>query len=406
MKRIILPILFVIFCSASNAQWILTNGISVNWSLNSVWFTDANTGYAAGYSGILIKTIDGGTTWDTLSSGTTSDLNCVRFINANIGFADGNNSTLLMTTDAGKTWKKISDGISSNVSPYNYDIDFTNTSIGYIAGGNLQTIIKTTDGGNTWTPYSIMNTYSIMNSVNFPTMQTGYAGGNGVIVKTTDGGMTWDTLTTILQTWVKSINFTDSLNGYATCGSSILKTTNGGLKWTVLNTGLKNKIDLSFHSCLFTSPNQGYVVGTSSLTGAGIILRTSNAGATWDSLPLPQLPTYTPFSSIFFTDANTGYVVGDRVILKTTDGGGPVTSVIDLNQNVNSNLYPNPVTNFLNLKSINQSATISIYDIQGKLTFSQQNINNQINVGNLQNGVYFIKINDNNKITTEKFIKR
>jgi len=74
-----------------------TNG-GTNWTaqtsgttnvLNSIYFTDANTGYTVGEIGTILKTINSGTTWTALTSGTTSNLYSIYFKNANIGYAVG-----------------------------------------------------------------------------------------------------------------------------------------------------------------------------------------------------------------------------------------------------------------------------------------------------------------------------
>jgi photosystem II stability/assembly factor-like uncharacterized protein len=53
---------------------------SSEYVLNSVYFTNTNTGYAVGGSGTILKTSNGGTTWlAALSSGTNSELESVYF---------------------------------------------------------------------------------------------------------------------------------------------------------------------------------------------------------------------------------------------------------------------------------------------------------------------------------------
>ena len=47
--------------------------------LNSIYFTDANTGYIVGYNGTILKTNNSGTTWNAQTSGTTNELVSVFF---------------------------------------------------------------------------------------------------------------------------------------------------------------------------------------------------------------------------------------------------------------------------------------------------------------------------------------
>ena len=74
MKKItiILTVLIAI-TMRTNAQWISqSSGVSVN--IQSVVFTDANTGIAVGNGGIILRTINGGSNWIAQTSGTINDL--------------------------------------------------------------------------------------------------------------------------------------------------------------------------------------------------------------------------------------------------------------------------------------------------------------------------------------------
>jgi len=96
--------LFILFCFSfisvfAYSQWEWQNPLPQGNTLSSVWFTDANTGYAVGgdygIGGTILKTLDGGITWSTLSIGTTNQLHSVTFADANNGFAVGENGTIL-----------------------------------------------------------------------------------------------------------------------------------------------------------------------------------------------------------------------------------------------------------------------------------------------------------------------
>jgi len=81
--------------------WFWQNPLPQGNALNGVSFTDANTGTAVGEAGTIVRTTDGGETWVTQDSGTTSALNGVSFTDANTGTAVGQNGTILRTTDGG-----------------------------------------------------------------------------------------------------------------------------------------------------------------------------------------------------------------------------------------------------------------------------------------------------------------
>jgi photosystem II stability/assembly factor-like uncharacterized protein len=128
--------------------------------LNSVYFTDSKTGYAVGgdYNGcaidfnchfwqmcIIIKTIDGGIHWTEQFYQLTDSsriLHSVYFADANTGYAVGAGGKILKTTDGGTNWSVQSSGTTDNLS----SVYFTDANTGYVVGGN-GTFLKTTNGG-------------------------------------------------------------------------------------------------------------------------------------------------------------------------------------------------------------------------------------------------------------------
>jgi hypothetical protein len=71
--------------------------------LHSVFFIDANIGYAAGEFGTILNTTDGGITWNFQISGTGLRLNSVFYTNENTGYIVGAGGTILKTTNGGGT---------------------------------------------------------------------------------------------------------------------------------------------------------------------------------------------------------------------------------------------------------------------------------------------------------------
>lgn len=71
-------------------------------------------------------------------------------------------------------------------------------------------------------------------------------------------------------------------------------------------------------------------------------------------------------------------------------------------------IYPNPTTEFLNIKNLNGAYSYSISDVTGKQIQAQKNkTTNQINVQSLNSGLYLLQIIDeNNSRSVSKFVKR
>lgn len=69
-------------------------------------------------------------------------------------------------------------------------------------------------------------------------------------------------------------------------------------------------------------------------------------------------------------------------------------------------VYPNPANTTLFLKNLNESAEVSIYDINGKILIQRQISNKQIEIDNLPSGFYIIKIKNSSIYTQQKFLKQ
>ena len=115
---------------------------------------------------------------------------------------------------------------------------------------------------------------------------------------------------------------------------------------------------------------------------------------TYTSLTACQTTCVTPVS--WNCDATVGCI-------DPADGSGLYTSFSDCqtacnNVSVNDadlnsfNIYPNPVTNVLNINSGKEIIKVEITDILGKIIISENNPTNRINVEKLQSGLYSIKI--------------
>ena len=67
-------------------------------------------------------------------------------------------------------------------------------------------------------------------------------------------------------------------------------------------------------------------------------------------------------------------------------------------------IYPNTANNTISVSGIDGIEKITIFSLIGKKEIEVSN-NNFVNVSQLSNGFYFIKIEKNNQIYSVKFIK-
>ncbi len=71
-------------------------------------------------------------------------------------------------------------------------------------------------------------------------------------------------------------------------------------------------------------------------------------------------------------------------------------------------IYPNPVTNnkvFIS-STLNDTKQIDIYDVLGKKVMSETLIGKELNVSELNSGVYILKIKENELSATRKLVVR
>lgn len=107
------------------------------------------------------------------------------------------------------------------------------------------------------------------------------------------------------------------------------------------------------------------------------------------------------FSMTASDDYTPFYFAMDDLVYSTTLGVNE-NSIVDA-----AELYPNPAKHIFYLSNI-KNANVIITDVNGKQILSKENCfeNEQFNISNIKSGIYFVKIEKNNKISTKKLIIR
>jgi photosystem II stability/assembly factor-like uncharacterized protein len=165
-----------------DTSWEYQYLASSSWGLKSIIFPDKYTGYTVGYNGKILKTTNG-MDWESQGSGTTNWLNSVHFCIVNTGYIVGDSGIILKTIDGGINWITQNSGTVSDLN----SVYCTDENLGHTVGDN-GIILKTTDGGVNWIPENSGTTVKL-NSVHFPCADTGYiVGDGGTILKTIQGG--------------------------------------------------------------------------------------------------------------------------------------------------------------------------------------------------------------------------
>jgi len=261
------------------------------------------------------RTADGGNHWtqsvyDSTTNGNSICFNRqIKFINANTGFDFDYRiytKSAMKTTDGGASWQKLIIGSADSlVSVY-----FINENTGWVAGPKGK-FYKTTNAGVSWTGNpAISNSNSFFKSY-FIDENTGWAY-NNYFFKTTNGGASFSQVSSVFSS-ILSYVFSDGNTGYAIKQNEVMKTTNSGANWTTVSSGIGSALHF-LNSTTGVSALAGNIQGN-----GGKISITTNSGVTWTS----NFSTATTYSieDIQFTDENYGWAVGFNTILKTTNGG-------------------------------------------------------------------------------------
>ena len=69
-------------------------------------------------------------------------------------------------------------------------------------------------------------------------------------------------------------------------------------------------------------------------------------------------------------------------------------------------IYPNPTKGFIHIESNHTINSIKVFDVLGKLVFQENNQVNQIDISSLDHGLFFVKIETDQGISTQKVLKQ
>jgi photosystem II stability/assembly factor-like uncharacterized protein len=288
--------------------------------LIGISFADANQGLAVGClvstegdcesSGIILRTRDGGLTWNTESYGGSEVLYAVSFLSANTVIAVGQEEAFLF----GPSWSRGSIPRLQLTS-----VSFLSATVGLAVGNGSPSpaIMRTTDGGMTWTVQPMVDVTSL-HGVTIVDASRAFAvgfDGLGVILGTDDGGITWTRRIVGPTGTLVKVSFGDANTGVAVgirndfpLGGKIWRTTDGGYRWSDVYTG-----PAELYAVSMVSATVGTAVGQ-----AGIILRTTDGGATW----MQQFSGVNhALRGVSFVDEDRGIAVGGGRIFWTSNGG-------------------------------------------------------------------------------------
>ena len=332
-----------------------------------------STCYAAGDFGTLLKSTDGGSTWNGILTGLTLDLRRVSLAG---GAPDkvvvGGDCALRRSDDGGDHFVRLpftarDQGCASQMVAFSFPEEKT----GYIQLANGR-ILSTVDGGHSFSRRTSppVNARDLLCT----SASTCFVAGTGTIVRTNDGAVSWTNVASVPYT-VNRFAVADASTIYAAGQSGYLsKSTDGGDTWTSarMHGPLTNEItDIAcgdaLHCLMATrngtldgplyrttdggitgaevtpSTDPSYAVAFGSATHAlaggavGSAEISNDAGATWAAVGTRLAGAFGTLAA----SGNTAYAGGQLgVLVRTADGGQTWSSVSPPTDAVITSLAP------------------------------------------------------------------
>jgi len=377
--------------------------------------------------------------WNQLTSFTSIDLNGISCPSNNMCYVTDNSGNLWKTTDGGGNWNNINPDSSS------YPV-FMNQDTGFIYYGGTLSLHKSTNGGFNWTPvpqiisdlqyyyYQKMSDNSIflmaqstdtfytfhstdfldskllLNKVYSPApLHKGnlYAFDSLNIVGfdvnsqlniSNDGGLNWTISGVPVPTFIYAAKYFNTDTIFIMSNNEIYRTTDSGLNWNLVHAN-----SIAFFTDLDCPSNDTcYVTGSTNFTG--VIVYTYNGGANWNEYAFPNYMLFSDFKA-----SNLGYTVGGIGDIYKMD---PASNINEFNCNDNVIIFPNPVSDNINLivssEIIKIPKNIEIMNTLGNKikTGIQLKTQNTINVSSLAPGIYVLNIYTSSGVISKKFVKQ
>lgn len=304
LARSFFSLALLMLSTLAPAQDWATQNSNTAQDLNGLFMISDTEGWITGNGGVLLHTVNGGTTW-TLLVITNQDLQDVAFRDAQTGIVVGDNGLIFRTVNGGMSWMPIASPTASQLR----GVDWGEGDVVWAAGRD-GAVIRSTNAGLSWV---LVNPPTLERFRRISAIGTSLAwavGENGAIWHSNNAGLSWQQQSSPATGNVDDVQFLSPTTGFA-CGNNnlVLHTTNGGQTWTSRNSG----IFAGQGGLHFIDENTGWTVGNN-----GTIFATTNAGLSWT---LQNSGTIQNLNEVFFTANRMGWAVGNGGVILHSDQG-------------------------------------------------------------------------------------
>jgi photosystem II stability/assembly factor-like uncharacterized protein len=176
--------------------------------------------------------------YQAVDSGTDARLLSVASNSNGLAFAVGSFGAILRSEDGGQTWESLSTDweaiLNDFVEPHLYDVTVSEAGVVTIVG-EFELVVRSPDGGETWE--TAHTGEASLFGLNLNADGSGFAvGQEGRIIGTTDGGVSWAEVPTptggiLLSVWSRGSEVL--VSGIR----NLLRSSDGGATWTLIKGG-------------------------------------------------------------------------------------------------------------------------------------------------------------------------
>ncbi|MFL6120125.1 WD40/YVTN/BNR-like repeat-containing protein [Actinophytocola sp.] len=242
-------------------------------------------------------------TWQPTPTGSDARLRGVSAVSRHVAWASGSGGTVLRTVDGGRTWQQVAPPGTATLDFRDIEAFDARTAVALTAGqGADARIYRTSDGGRTWSAaFQNSDPAAFYNCLAFFDARHGLATGDPVngefrVLSTSDGGRSW---TRLPGPAALDGEFQFSASGQcvtaagsrdawlATGGSSVarvLHSSDRGRTWTASATPLASGESAGVFATAFRDPRTGVAVGgdyANPTVGTHALALSRDGGRTW-----------------------------------------------------------------------------------------------------------------------------
>ncbi|MDZ7740236.1 MAG: YCF48-related protein [Bacteroidota bacterium] len=301
---------------------------------------------------------DSALSWEKVYTSPDTYLRGIFFINDSSGWIYGSNYKIMKTGDGGNSWNiQYSDTLTGFIK----DCYFLNDSTGY-AVGDHSLILKTSDQGASWNLIGELPAYSSLNTVFALDEDNIWTGGSpGRIFFSKDGGNSWKLKQLAIGEEVFDLYFKNELTGWAAAAAGKLYyTTTGDTLWDTTEFSTEN-----LRALFFLDEDHGWIAGSQ-----GLILKTNDGGGEvsigeTSEMKLLRAPYPNPVSSRIYIDLSG--IKGSDISLEIIDLNGKALKKQKVSSSIRHigmdvSILPDGIY-FLRVKNLTQLSVFKIIKI-------------------------------------------